>query len=141
MKKRKTPATAPYPSPLALRAMAEVLKTFCAGEASLTCCQLRVFLAIALREGSTVSDLADACGESVSMVSRTLAVLGKYGRGARAGLEWCEERDCPSGDRRVSIIFLTPVGLRVLSRVALILEGRGAEIAESVRKPPASPKA
>ena len=113
-------------SKLALKALRDVLDNFSAASSSgLTCSQLRLFLGVALAEGSTVTELAEAADEAVSMASRTLAILGKHGRGTRPGLNWVEERPDPDGDRRVSVIYLTKGGNQVLNRAARILEERG----------------
>ncbi len=84
--------------------------------------QVQAFLAVALRPGLTMADLADTVGMSQSSCSRNIAALSKWHRLGDPGLDLVEAIEDPH-ERRRKIMFLTPKGRRRVMHVLEVLTG------------------
>jgi len=71
---------------------------------------VEVFLAIALKPGLTMKEIAEVTGLAQSSCSRNVALLSKYHRLKKAGADLVETYEDPA-ERRRKIVFLNERGI------------------------------
>jgi DNA-binding MarR family transcriptional regulator len=84
---------------------------------------LQTFLAVAIKPGQTVSDMAKAAGVPNGTMSRQLADLSPIGRAGDPGLGLLEQR-VHVLDRRHTSNRLSPKGAALVRTIADAMKGR-----------------
>ncbi len=83
--------------------------------------QIALFLAVVVKPGSTMSELAAATGHSTATVSRNVGALGQIHRKGMPGLGILSAKEDVM-DRRNKRVSVTPKGTRVMATLEALLE-------------------
>lgn len=90
-----------------------------AGGEAFSVVQAGMLIQVALHEGTSLKELAEMANVEQSTTTRTIDILGAYGRKSKKGMHMVERREVP-GDRRLRGVFLTPKGRRFCEELARI---------------------
>lgn len=92
----------------------KVLDVFLKVDQGMSLSNVRLFLEVARKPGISLTDLSEQVGLALSTTSISVGILGRYGRGGRAGLELMATVENPT-NRRAKVVELTAKGEKLLA--------------------------
>ncbi|MBY5581877.1 MarR family transcriptional regulator [Rhizobium leguminosarum] len=105
----------------AARKVASVIEEFRKLNAEMQAQQMAIFLAVAAKPESTITDIAKITGHSTGSVSRNVAALSQLHRKGMPGLDILVAKEDVL-DRRNKRITLTPKGVRVMAALEALVD-------------------